>query len=185
MRGEYNYSRLDRRNQFVANPVFFLPYGLEASSTIRARSATPINVYAGADANGDGVFNDRPILTGAGGQLLRNQYRNQPLLDVDARVQKAIRFGETKRLTLSAEFFNVLNRANIVFAFPGTNQTSGVLAQYCSTGSQLCGINGIQNINFLQIREQNPANVNFGKINLETRPGSGVFQMQLGARFHF
>ncbi|MEO6655742.1 MAG: hypothetical protein ABIO36_06625, partial [Pyrinomonadaceae bacterium] len=186
LRGEYYYSRLDRRNQFVANPVFFFPYGIEASSTIRIRSSTPINAYAGADANGDGVFNDRPLwIGGRTNELPRNYFRNQPLIDIDARVQKAIKFRETRKLTLSAEFFNVLNRPNIVFAFPGTNQTSGALAQLCSTGSQLCGQNGIQNVDFLQVIERNPALSTFGKINLASRPNSGVFQMQLGARFQF
>lgn len=182
--GEYYVSRLDRTHQFVANPVFFLPFGIEVSSAIRARSGTPISTYIGTDANGDGVFNDRPILV-PGVELPRNYYRNRGLLDIDARVQKSFKFGETRKLTLSSEFFNVLNRANIVFQFPGTNSTSGSLAQYCTVGSQTCGFNGITNINFLQVREQNPTSANFGNINLETRPGSGVFQMQLGARFNF
>ncbi|MEQ1644534.1 MAG: hypothetical protein ABL959_13890, partial [Pyrinomonadaceae bacterium] len=184
MSGEYYYSRLDRTHQFVANPVFFLPWGIEASSAIRLRSGTPINTYIGTDANGDNVFNDRPILV-PGVELPRNYFRNRPLYDIDARVQKAIRFGEIRKLTLSAEFFNVFNLANIQFAFPGTNQTSGALAQYCSSGSQLCGTSGITNVNFLQIRQQTPSSPVFGQINLDTRPGSGVFQMQLGARFNF
>ncbi|MBK6724260.1 MAG: hypothetical protein IPG58_13645 [Acidobacteria bacterium] len=182
--GEYYYSRLDRTHQFVANPVFFLPWGIEASSAIRLQSGTPLNAYIGTDANGDNVFNDRPLLV-PGVELPRNYFRNRPIYNVDARVQKAIRFGEVRKLTLSAEFFNVFNLANIQFAFPGTNQTSGALAQYCSTGSQLCGTQGATNVNFLQIRQQNPTSQTFGQINLDTRPGSGVFQMQLGARFNF
>ena len=184
MRGEYGPSRLDRLHQFVANPVFFLPYGFEVSSAIRLRSGTPINVYVGTDANGDNVFNDRPILV-PGVELTRNYYRNRNLYDVDLRVQKGFKFDERRRLIFTGEFFNILNRPNIVFQFPGTNSTSGTLAQYCTTGSQLCGLNGITNINFLQIREQNPASTNFGKINLTTNPGSQVFQVQLGARFQF
>lgn len=185
LRSEFYASRLDRTHQFVANPVFFLPWGIEVSSAVRARSGTPINPYSGVDANGDGVFNDRPLRV-PGIEFPRNYFRNRGIFDMDARVQKAIRFGETKRLTLSAEFFNLLNRSNIIFAFPGTNQTSGPLAQYCApTGAQLCGIGGVTNVNFLQIREQTPGSPNFGKINLDTRPGSPVFQMQLGARFHF
>lgn len=182
--GEYGPSRIDRTHQFVANPVFFLPYGFEVSSAIRLRSGTPINTYIGTDANGDNVFNDRPILV-PGVELNRNYFRNRSLYDVDLRVQKGFSFGERRRLTFSGEFFNLLNLPNIVFQFPGTNSTSGTLAQYCSTGSQTCGTSGITNINFLQIREQNPTNVNFGKINLQTNPGSPVFQMQLGARFQF
>ncbi len=182
--GEYGPSRLDRTHQFVANPVFFLPFGFEVSSAIRLRSGTPINTYIGTDANGDRVFNDRPVLNSEV-ELKRNSFRNRSLYDVDMRVQKGFKFDERKRLVFSAEFFNVFNTSNIVFAFPNTASTSGPLAQYCSTGSQLCGFDGITNINFLQIREQNPTSSNFGNINLDTRPGSQVFQVQLGARFQF
>lgn len=182
--GEWGPSRLDRRHQFVANPVFFLPLGFEVASAIRLRSGTPLNTYIGTDANGDNIFNDRPIQA-PGFEFTRNYFRNNPIYDVDLRMQKGFKFDERKRLVLSAEIFNVFNLPNIVFQFPGTNSTSGALLQYCSTGSQLCGLSGVQNVNFLQIREQNSASVNFGKINLLTNPGSQAFQMQLGARFQF
>jgi outer membrane receptor for ferrienterochelin and colicin len=184
LRGEYGPSRLDRTHQFTANPVFFLPYGFEVSSAIRLRSGSPLNTYIGTDANGDNIFNDRPLLV-PGVELPRNYFRNRNLYDIDLRVQKGFNFSERRRLILTSEFFNILNRPNIVFAFPGTNNTSGTLAQYCSTGSQLCGLNGITNFNFLQIRESTPGNANFGNINLTTVPGSQVFQIQLGARFQF
>jgi len=180
--GEYSLSRLDRTHQFVANPVFFLPLGFEVSSAIRLRSGTPINAYAGADLNGDSVFNDRPLAT-YGLEFRRNLFRNRSLYNVDLRVQKGFNFDESRRLTFSAEFFNLFNRPNIIFAFPGTNSTSGPLGQYCSTGTQLCGISGSTNPNFLQIREQTGANA--GNISLTTVPGSQVFQVQLGARFQF
>ncbi len=176
--GEWGPSRLDRRHQFVANPVFFLPFGFEVASAIRLRSGTPLNTYIGTDANGDNIFNDRPIQA-PGFEFTRNYFRNNPIYDVDLRVQKGFNFDERKRLVLSAEIFNVLNLPNIVFQFPGTNSTSGALLQYCSTGSQLCGLNGVQNPNFLQIRQAN------GQISLLTNPGSQAFQMQLGARFQF
>jgi hypothetical protein len=182
--GEYYVSRLDRTHQFVANPLIFLPYGFDVSSTIRLRSGTPINAYAGADLNGDSVFNDRPIFV-PGVEFPRNYFRNRALYDVDLRVQKGFKFDETKRLIFSAEFFNVFNVPNVVFQFPGTNSTSGPLGQYCSIGSQLCGVNGVANTNFLQIREQNSTSANFGQLSLTTNPGSPVFQVQLGARFQF
>ena len=184
LRGEWGPSRLDRTHMFTANPVFFLPLGFEVSSAIRLRSGTPLNTYIGTDANGDNVFNDRPILV-PGYELTRNYYRNRNTYDVDLRVQKGFKFDENRRLIFTGEFFNILNRPNILFPFPSTNNTSGTLVQYCQTGSQLCGLSGITNINFLQIREQNPASANFGKINLTTVPGSQVFQVQLGARFQF
>lgn len=181
--GEWGPSRLDRKHQFVANPVFFLPWGFELSSTIRLRTGTPLSTYIGTDANGDNIFNDRPLVN-PGQELGRNRFRNKGLYDIDMRVQKKIKFNEDMSLTLSTEIFNVLNMPNVVFQFPGTNSTSGTLLQYCSTGSQLCGLSGITNPNFLKTRftsgplagELNVANVN---------PGSQVFQMQFGARFNF
>jgi hypothetical protein len=178
LRGEYGPSRLDRRHQFVANPVFFLPYGFEVSSAIRLRSGTPLNTYIGTDANGDNVFNDRPLVV-PGLEFRRNNFRNNPVYDIDLRVQKGFNFDERKRLVLSAEIFNVFNLPNILFAFPGTNSTSGSLLQYCNPSSHLCGLEGPTNPNFMQIRQAD------GQISLQTRPGSQAFQMQLGVRFNF
>jgi outer membrane receptor for ferrienterochelin and colicin len=187
---EFWYSRLDRRHQFVANPVFYLPYGIEAASSIRLRSGTPLSTAIGVDANGDNVFNDRPRVA-LNYELPRNFFRNRNVYDVDVRVQKGFNFDERRRLVISGEFFNVFNLTNLQFQFAGTNSTSGTLLQYCTvpqgqTVSHLCGSNGVPtNINFLQIREQNPTSSNFGKINLSTNPGTQAFQIQLGARFQF
>ncbi len=180
LRGEYYSSRLDRLHQFVANPVFFLPHGFEVSSAIRLRSGTPLNSTSGADLNGDGVNNDRPVLV-PGVILQRNFFRNRSLFDVDMRAQKGFNFGERQRLTFSAEFFNILNLPNILFPNPNTANSSGISAQYCQVASQLCGNNGITNPVFLQIRDRTTGNI---LIN-NTNPGSQVFQMQLGARFQF
>lgn len=180
--GEWGLSRLDRRHQFVANPIFFLPYGFEVSSAIRLRSGTPVNSTVGLDINGDGNNTERPILV-PGYEIRRNSFRNRNIYDVDLRVQKGFSFGERRRLILSSEFFNVFNLSNIqLTAFGSTN--------YCAVSNARCGLDGITNPNFLQVREQRTtATVNgqpsFGKILVNNNPGSQVFQMQLGARFQF
>ena len=176
---EYYRSRLDREHQFVANPIFFLPYGFEVSSAIRLRSGNPINPTSGADLNGDGVNNDRPLQV-PGLVYQRNFFRNRGIYDVDMRVQKGFNFDERKRLILTAEFFNVLNRSNIIFPTPNTATSSGAAGQFCSGASQLCGLQGVTNSAFLQVRDS------AGNILVNnTNPGSQVFQMQLGARFQF
>jgi hypothetical protein len=177
--GEWGPSRLDRKHQFTMNPVFFLPWGFEASSTIRLRSGTPLTTYIGTDANGDSIFNDRPLVN-PGQELRRNFFRNRNIYDVDVRVQKKIKFGENMRLILSTEFFNILNLPNVVFPFPGTNSTSGPLLQYCSSATTLCGLAGITNANFMNFKTAT------GEINSSSvTPASQAFQMQLGARFQF
>jgi Carboxypeptidase regulatory-like domain/TonB-dependent Receptor Plug Domain len=178
LRNEYGKSNLDRRHQFVANPVFFLPFGFEVSSAVRLRSGRPFESRVGADLNGDSVTNERPIIS-PGVELERNYFFNRPTFDLDMRVQKGFKFGEARKLSFSAEFFNVLNRSNLQFA--GTATTN-----YCAVGNARCGLDGITNINFKQYLQQTPTATNFGKLNIAgLNPGSQVFQMQLGARFAF
>jgi hypothetical protein len=180
LRGEYYVSRLDRESQFVANPIVFLPYGFEVSSAIRLRSGNPVNANANGDLNGDGVSNDRPIFV-PGVIMQRNFFRNRAIKEVDLRVQKGFNFDERKRLTFTAEFFNIFNFANIIFPNPGTATTTAA-GQYCISASQLCGLaGGPTNPNFLQVRDPNTGAILVGNTN----PGSQVFQMQLGARFEF
>lgn len=175
--GEYGLARNDRRHQFVANPVIFLPFGFEVASTIRLRSGTPINSTVGSDLNGDGNNTERPILV-PGYEIRRNSFRNRNIYDVDLRVQKGFSFGERRRLVLSSEFFNIFNFSNIqLSSFTSTN--------YCASSNARCGLDGVTNFNFLQVRESRPGNINFGKIIVANNPGSQVFQMQLGARFQF
>ncbi|HEX6624000.1 MAG TPA: carboxypeptidase regulatory-like domain-containing protein [Pyrinomonadaceae bacterium] len=177
---EYNFSRLDRRHQFTANPILFLPWDFEISSAIRLRSGTPLNTTVGADLNGDTVNNDRP-LESPGVVFKRNAFRNRAIYDIDLRVQKSVLFGETRRLSFSAEFFNLFNRSNIIFPTPNTATSSGILGQFCTPTSQLCGLSGSTNPLFLQITDPNTGAL---LVN-NTNPGSQVFQMQLGARFQF
>jgi hypothetical protein len=178
LKGEYWKGRLDRESQFTANPIFFLPYDFEVSSAIRLRSAVPVNANANGDLNGDGVTNDRPLQT-PGLPYKRNWFRNFGTFDLDARVQKSFKFDERKRLILSTEFFNLFNRMNIIFPNAGTATTTAA-GQFCSSASQLCGLAGPTNPNFL--RATDPVTGNY--INGAT-PGSQVFQVQFGARFQF
>ncbi len=178
LRNEYGLSNLDRRHQFVANPSFNLPFGFELSSAIRIRSGRPFESRVGSDLNGDGNSNERPFIS-PGVELRRNNFFNRPLVDVDLRAQKSFKLGETRKLSFSAEFFNVLNRSNLQFS--GTATTN-----YCAVSNARCGLDGITNINFKQYIQQTTTATNFGQLNLAgLNPGSQVFQMQLGARFFF
>jgi hypothetical protein len=184
-RREYYASRINRENQFMANPIFFLPWDFEVSSAIRLRSGLPFNPAAGADLNGDTINNERPLLV-PGLEYQRNFFVNRGIYDVDLRVQKSFKFGENRRLTLSSEFFNILNRPNILVgtaAAPGTNTTFGSGGNYCVTASQLCGLTGGPGLNpvFNQTRDPNTGAILINNVN----PGSQVFQMQLGVRFQF
>lgn len=185
LHGEYYRSRLDRESQFMANPIFFLPYGFEVSGAFRLQSGQPFNAAVGADLNGDTVNNDRPLQV-PGIEYPRNFWTNRGIYNADMRVQKNFNFTERQRLSFSAEFFNVLNRPNILVgtsAAPGTNTTFGSGGQLCLAASQICGLSGgpAFNPNFLQIHDAANGTLLINNVN----PGSQVFQMQLGVRYQF
>jgi hypothetical protein len=175
---EYNYSRIDRRHQFVANPVLTLPFNFEVASAIRLLSGRPIDAGFGSDVNRDTVNNDRPYRA-PGIPFERNAFRNRALYNVDMRVQKRFNLrSETRRLLLWAEFFNIFNLENIELS--GTTVTN-----YCASTTQVdCGFLGPTNPNFLSLRDLNPTSTRFGNLLLGNLPGS-PFQMQVGARFTF
>ncbi len=182
---EYADAVLDRRHQFVASPVIFLPGGIDVASALRFRSGRPVDVTlgnvggaSGADANEDRGGPDRPFL-GPGVPFARNSERNRALYDWDMRVQKRFNLpGDGPRLIISVEIFNVLNLDNIELA--GTT-----ISNFCGGTAPLdCGFRPPTNPNFLSLTDRDPASTRFGSLLLTNNPGS-PFQMQFGARFQF
>jgi hypothetical protein len=173
LRSEYGLARLDRTHQFVAYPVFFLPYGFEVSSAIRLRSGLPMDAVIGSDVNLDSINNDRPYLV-PGVPIKRNAFRNRNEYLVDLRVQKGFRFAERRRIVFSTEFFNLFNNANIQY---GGNQT-----QYCAVRDVNCGLSGVTNPTFRQIRDASGNIITSRGGNFTRTP---VFQMQFGIRLQF
>jgi hypothetical protein len=88
-------------------------------------------------------------------------------------------------LIFSAEFFNILNRPNLLVgtsSAPNAATGFGGGGQYCTIASQLCGSGGPPiNPNFLQVRDPSTGAILINNVN----PGSQVFQMQLGVRLQF
>lgn len=196
---EYSFSRLDRRHQFVINSVIEAPFGFQFSTVGRFISGNPIDVsvsgivapagsgltnqqYANlvtlannttGDLNQDrGNFSDRPYVA-PGVSLQRNIFRNQPIYNVDLRVQRDFRFGERVTLAPTFEVFNLLRFDNVQLASttatnygnPGVNERTGeVLAP--------------SNPNFLRLRDIN------GNYLLTNSPGAPR-SIQLGVRLFF
>ena len=176
---EYADSNIDRRHQFVANPVFFLPHGFDFSSAIRMFSGVPVDASSGiTDPNEDRGGPDRPYL-GPGVPFRRNGFRNKAFYGFDVHGSKHFDFAETKRLVFTVDIFNLFNLQNLSLA--GTSTT--FCAGNTSIGSN-CGFLGPTNPNFLQVRDQNIASARLGNLLLNNNPGP-PFQMQFGARFQF
>jgi hypothetical protein len=81
----------------------------KASMLTNLQSSRRYSIVAGFDTNGDIFpFGDRVGVIG------RNTYKGDPSYTVDLRFQRAIPLNERLKLELSAEIFNLLNRANIL-----------------------------------------------------------------------
>lgn len=79
------------------------------SSITQINSGVPYTATVGADLNNDGNrFNDRAPGT------VRNQFRARAFWQSDMRITRLFRLGETMRLRLIAEGFNLTNRTNVL-----------------------------------------------------------------------
>jgi hypothetical protein len=79
------------------------------SSITQINSGVPYTATVGADLNNDGNrFNDRAPGT------VRNQFRARAFWQSDLRVTRTIFLGETMRLKLIGEGFNLTNRTNVL-----------------------------------------------------------------------
>ena len=133
------------------------------------------------DLNGDTVNNDRPFKA-PGVPFKRNAFRNRSIYDNDVRVQKSFKFGETKRIIASAEFFNLFNAMNIQFL-------GSAVQQFCNpTNDFACGLSGLPtNLNFRAVRDNVQTSPTFQQFLLNNTLGSvnQSRQVQLGFRFQF
>ncbi|HXB72522.1 MAG TPA: TonB-dependent receptor [Candidatus Acidoferrales bacterium] len=106
-------SNQDVRHRFTANFVATAPEkgwlrNFELSGIVVAQSPRPFTLFAGFDVNNDG----NPV-TDRVGLSARNTYWGDSQRSVDIRVSRFFRIAERARLHLSADGFNVLNRANV------------------------------------------------------------------------
>lgn len=126
MSSDYNYSDIDMRHQVTAHALYNLPWGLELSGIVRARTGTPLNPVVGTDTNGDAANTDRPY-SAVGVPMLRNSFRNRgAVLNNDLRLMKGFNLGERMKVQLSAELFNLFNLDNVVFASQGNVYGLGI-----------------------------------------------------------
>jgi hypothetical protein len=132
IRDDWAISDVDIPHRFVFSPVYELgtftrsdnPF-LRAllsdytfSGIVQLQSGFPYTATVGADLNRDGNSrNDR--VPG----LARNTFRTPKIYQFDMRVTRNIRLGETMRLRLIAEGFNIFNRSNVGPAPGGGGQS--------------------------------------------------------------
>jgi hypothetical protein len=128
MRAERAVSFQHQQQRFTFNALWELPIGevepgkppkddwvtrvfghIEVAPIVTLDSGRPVNPLTGVDSNGSHALplSARPLGLG------RSSLRTPALAVVDLRIVKYIPFGETARLDLVAEAFNLFNRANV------------------------------------------------------------------------
>jgi len=151
----------DERHRFVLSGIFDLPWDFQVAPIFQLASARPYSLFPSClcDINRDGVTNDRESVNPAVDDqhpLPLNDHRGDNFSQLNVRVSKFFKFGETKKLGLFFEAFNVFNTGNF------GNQFQNV------TGASDFG----KPINF------------FGATGF-SEPLGIPFQAQLGVRFSF
>jgi hypothetical protein len=134
---EYGYNPTDTRHNIAVSASFELPFGLQISGIGRIISNEPLAVTTGLDLDGDTITVDRPVglppTVGRGDvqkQLeVINAYRatlnlpafsmdrikmRAPVKNIDLRLTKRVSLGQSRRVELFAEAFNITNVVNVI-----------------------------------------------------------------------
>jgi hypothetical protein len=118
----------DERHRFVLSGIFDLPWDFQVAPIFQMASARPYNILpsCGCDINKDGVTNDRESVNPTKDDqhpLPINNTRGDNFSQLNVRVSKFFKWGETKRLGLFFEAFNVFNTGNFGNQFQNTTGT--------------------------------------------------------------
>lgn len=105
-------SVVDQRHRAVITFNYRFPWNITAGTVSMFASARPFNATTGADNNGDGVNNDRPVVDGV--VIGKSTFRGTPTSDVAAFVEDRIKLTERTSLVLRLEGFNLLNHGNFL-----------------------------------------------------------------------
>ena len=143
------------KNSLVITGDIKLPFGFQSAAQFDYNTGSPYNIVTGTDANGDGIFNDRPsytntpgpasyqtrygLLTTAttNGTIPRNLGTMPSLSHLNASLRRDISLDHRKThdsrvLTLSVRSANLLNHTNVVTVgtvLGSTNFDHGVSAE--------------------------------------------------------
>jgi hypothetical protein len=117
----------DERHRFVISGIFDLPAGFQVAPIFQLASARPYSILPACgvcDINRDGVSVDRESSDGNDQHPVGlNTERGDNFQQLNVRVSKFFNFGETKKLGLFFEAFNVFNTANFGREFQNVSKT--------------------------------------------------------------
>lgn len=103
-------SVVDQRHRAVVTFHYRFPWNFTAGTLGMFASARPFNATTGADNNGDGANNDRPVVNGV--VIPKSAFLGTATSEVAIFVENRIRFTERVSLLLRFEGFNLFNHGN-------------------------------------------------------------------------
>jgi hypothetical protein len=103
-------SVVDQRHRAVITFHYSFPWNFTAGTLGMFASARPFSATTGADNNGDGANNDRPVINGS--VVPKSAFRGTPTSEVAIFVENRIRLSERISLLLRLEGFNIFNHGN-------------------------------------------------------------------------
>jgi hypothetical protein len=134
---EWGPTSVDERHRVTVAGVVPLPYSIDIAPSFTAASARPYTQYRAQNPGGSGSLY---VLDENGNPAGPYNARGKALVSLNSRVTKHIEMGSTRRMSLFAEFYNILNRANFgnnyggnAFAPATYNQPIGYLGGIGST----------------------------------------------------
>jgi hypothetical protein len=136
---EWGPTAYDERHRITLAGVFNLPFAVDVSPSLTAASARPYTQYRATNPSGDGSLQ---ILGEDGNPVGINRARGKALVNANARVTRNFALPAGRRISVFAEFYNVINRANFGNNFGGNafapstfNQPTGYLGGIASTST--------------------------------------------------
>jgi hypothetical protein len=147
--------------------VVDLGAGFTLGAILITRSGFPYTAVVGDDIQGDAnTDNDRAVINGRVAE--RNSLRQPNFFNLDLRLLKSFKLGETRRLAFTAEFFNATRASNKNFGVDS-------ISIYGNAGNSLPGVTVPTTFPLPGEPFTAPSTARFG----------GPRQLQLGARLVF
>ena len=143
----------DRRNTLVASGTVQAPFGIMLAEVFTYRSTMPFSAVAGLDLNGDSAITDyvpgttRNVFNRGNNQadldlvnawralnhlgpIPLSQINSNEYYNLDLRASKSFAIGGGKKVELSANIFNALNRTNLLFNVNSSIVTNALASNF-------------------------------------------------------
>lgn len=109
---EWGPTNVDERHRITVAGVIPMRYGIDVAPSFTAASARPYTQFQAPNPNGGSALQGIYLRDASGNPLGVNNARGKALVNANARVTKNVTLPNSRTVSIFAEFYNMLNRAN-------------------------------------------------------------------------